>query len=1028
MVCKNSRRGKSRKWLIGALTGVAVVCAATSFAFLKKTETTVFAESLSLESELKETYFLGEVIELPEGTVSFDETLYEAESMLYYPSGMIQNGQSYALSEEGTYTAVYYAMVGDKAIKADKQFEVNIGSYTVPDNSSCSWTDTLATMGEEDATAGGISVTLVSGATFTYNGIINLNDRDANTPLFSFTPYQTTRILGESGNMMAMEVKSFYVRITDAYKESNYIDIYFLERQRIYNGTNAYPNYAAAGSGQEFIGLEAGTFGSNVGTYVDVDGVTYLANPKGYGMVSKGIVPMDTGGGYSIFYDDITKCVYVGVVDANRGNGIYKNFVNDLDNENVYPNNAFQGFTTGEVHFSIWGNDYQGNTFRFELTSIDGATGDALKATRVVDDKAPTISFSNEDMPQTLYVKQGVETALPEATAYDVHLKDDVKRTVYYNYGTSNQTFIDSTNGKFVPRKTGRYTVEYFAEDTFGNTIVKTIDIVSVNEEVLSFTVEAPESVLAGGYAVLPVPEISALNDGLYCDAAVYFGTERVALDDGTMRFFVEHVGEYTFEYTYGDFLHKKSYSLTITALGSNTVTFSQAVLPEYFIKNATYTLDAVEAYTYRSENRVGHETKAYVSEDDGAWTEINVTEYTTTASETVKFKFEYEGEALIGEEIGVVDVGFGSALDMGKYFVGDVTSERTRNHVRLITASGKTGEIKFDFVNTIAFSTFAFAFNVPDTAAYDGVELILTDYYDPKNSVSVYVEKRTDGMAVLKCGLGSVALDKQFVGGEFYLIYDSKNGKLTDDYGKGVSLLNPFASDKLLLGILLKNVEKSTFIDVEKVGNQTMNDKSADLVEGTLKYLNTDGGVQQLGKVVTIYGATATDVLSPFNAQKLYVSVMTEDGRFVQSTDGVRMERCLALRDYGVKLEEYGTYIVTYSYFDANRNETTSMYYISVSDTENPTLTLSDGYGRYTVVTGKLGDTITVASYEAKDSVSAADALTTVIFVQKPNGVMERVQDGTFTAETAGDYIVMYYCSDEFGNYATAQYIVRVS
>ena len=978
----------------------------------------VQADELILQKTLNESYFLGEIIELPDGTIDYKNTQYAADSILYYPSGNVLSSKNYTLNELGEYTAVYFAKLDETEIKAEKHFVVHNGPYKVPENSECGWVDTLKTQDEETALQGGISVELAPAAKFTYNDIVDLNKLNEDTPLFSFTPYQATTLLGQDGKLMDMEVTEMYIRITDAYDENNYVDIYFWERYRIWVG-EGYGSCSVGAVNQDMVGLYNGTWGD--GLYIEVDGQTYRANSKTVGCALNGTYPADKGGGYHIYYDNNTNEVNVGIVSGNGK--IYKRFINDLDHPNIYPDNPFKGFTTGEVYFSVWGDTYQENSFHFEITSIGGKTGDELKYERVEDIASPVIRFENENIPELFYVKKGSEMVLPKATAYDVNLKDSLKMTVYRDYGMKNQTFVNSTGGKFIANKVGKYTIEYSAEDTFGLKKIELINVLVVDEEVLSFEVEEIQNAQAGTYVDLKKPTVEGLNGETYYFINVWFEGKEIDIKDE--RIFLSNLGEYKVVYTYGDCLTEKKFEYNFTVEGSDTIRFSNVVLPEYFIKNATYTLDEVKAYTYATKEPTPHETKVYALEDDSNdWKEINSYSYTVTANDCVTLKFEYNSAFVVSEKIQVVDVNFTGKLDMCKYFVGPVTASSSRNDVALTTKSGITGDVEIDFINPISFSDFAFEFEVPSEVAYKGVELILTDYYDRNKTVSVFVES-SNGDSLLKCGMGTVALGKAFQGSKFQLIYHVGKGEITDNYEKSVALIQSFTSDKILLDIVLKDVQEVSTINVRAIGNQTITNNASDKNKAVLQYENTDGGLQKLGTEVTIYSATATDVLSPFNAEKLYVSVMLSTGEYVQSVDGVLLYKCSALRDYVLKLDTYADYNVTYSYTDGNRNEESGGYYISVSDMEKPTITLDNGYDQYTVLSGKLGETVSVVGYTATDAESTE--LTTLIYVQKANGVFERIKDGKFKADKAGDYLVMYYCYDAFGNYATAQYTVRV-
>ena len=155
-------------------------------------------------------------------------------------------------------------------------------------------------------------------------------------------------------------------------------------------------------------------------------------------------------------------------------------------------------------------------------------------------------------------------------------------------------------------------------------------------------------------------------------------------------------------------------------------------------------------------------------------------------------------------------------------------------------------------------------------------------------------------------------------------------------------------------------------------------------------------------------------------------VSVEAPSGAYVKATDGTTLNGALATVDYEFMLDEYGKYIVNYSYFDQNRNEVTAMYYIHVVDVYAPTITLSNGYGENTRVLVDVGDKVKIADYAVSDNLNAESELRTRVYVLHANGELLEITDGRFIATDRGDYIVYYYCWDTDNNYTVVKYYVR--
>ncbi|MBR2341044.1 MAG: hypothetical protein IKA72_01370, partial [Clostridia bacterium] len=155
----------------------------------------------------------------------------------------------------------------------------------------------------------------------------------------------------------------------------------------------------------------------------------------------------------------------------------------------------------------------------------------------------------------------------------------------------------------------------------------------------------------------------------------------------------------------------------------------------------------------------------------------------------------------------------------------------------------------------------------------------------------------------------------------------------------------------------------------------------------------------------------------------------MKPDGSFAKSEDGVLLDgTCPVDREYFVKLEEIGFYMVLYTYVDQNGNIATMSYSPIVKDYLGPTIEVDD-IDEGEVVTAKLGTDVTIAKYTVSDNVSEVEMIKSYVYVLSPTGFMQKVANGgKFFAEHRGDYEVHYYAYDEVGNYTIYSYTVRVS
>ncbi|MBQ3506029.1 MAG: hypothetical protein IJA89_04560 [Clostridia bacterium] len=1032
----------------GVCAAVCIAVSGVQFANVTPSASAATAENITFSQALEEQYALGEIFTAPSATITFQGKTYAADerATVYYPDGSVMNGTRFTLGLAGTYTIVYETTVAGVRVTAEKTFDVLESSYTLPNSCSYTYSERVKTQNPEQFVGGGLNVQLAMGAEFVYNKPVDISSASLDTPVITFAPYQYSNYMLDANGRPVVQADEFFVRITDAYDENNYIELYMLNRSKDLSthetGKRGYPYMSVGAAGQTKFALDVTSRyqpSFNNGKIVNVDGGDYCAVYENFG-VNHGLIPWgeatngeqgnDLQGGYfSVYYEAATKRVYVSAPIRNGNDPaiLYQRFLNDLDNENIYPSGGFKGFTTGEVYISVRADSYLADKMQFEVLEVYGEKGEDFAKLQVQDTRAPLLQFDTVDETQTFLTEKDATVKLPTATAYDVHLQGDVETRVYYAYGTENQELINSDNGAFTPTKTGAYTVEYIAKDGYGNQTVKTLLFSCLDGETLTFDVEKLESGFAAGSSVtLPAHEIVSLNGWTDVDVYATFAGQKIEIDESTLTFFVDYVGEYTITYEYGDILTKESYSYTVSSVASNNIVFGAFNLPKYFIKGAYYTLDTVYAYTYQKTEPVANQTEVAVKEDGAAeFKKISFEEYRVKASESVQFQYSFGGLTAVSEALPVVDVDFTGKIDMSKYLVGDVAATAEKKYI-LVQPNAVVGDTTVEFINPIAFSLFRFAFNVPKgLAAFDGLEIKITDYYDSSVSTVIGFYKNGD-MTSFAVGGKAIDLTYSFVDTDFEIWYDSKSGKMMEKSGATMYLGNPFCSDRVFVEFTFKGANGGHAIELVQIGNQPMTNNSRDRYPAAFTYENLFGGLNEINQTITVYAGQATDVLSPYYQENMRVSVIAPDGSFVIATDGTRMEKALAIRTYDFVTSAYGTYLVSYSYFDQNMNEVTGMYYIDVVDMQSPVIELADGYGEKTRVLVDVGDEVEIAEFTVSDNLTAMEDLVVKTFVQYADGRLLQLTESSFTANCKGDYVVYYYCYDTDENYTVAKYYVR--
>ena len=1024
---------------------LAIACVCSLLGARMQTQSYAKASQIIFEQELKAVYTLGETLEIPAAKISCDGVEYATQETveLYSPIGAVYEGNSFALIEEGTYTIVYTAKDNSK-ITAEKTFKVTNNPYSVTGDSSFAYVDTLHTQNASVGAQGGISVELSMNGKFEYHKPIDISNATADTPILTFAPYQYSNYGLTSGGVPVDEVNEIFVRLTDAHNPNVYVDWFFVDRTDTgkVSLTRGYPYASAGANDQDLIALDPNLdryynwIHINNSRLVSVDGVQYAGVygpwggslgtiPSGENIETDGTT-MGNGGQISIFFDVETNRPYVEVYTKNGAGYLTKRlWITDLDEAGIYGNDLFKGFSTGEVYLSIWAEEYLSDKFHFEILDIYGTSfGDLNPEKNYLSDTRKPQIFLKESLPPVLYARVGGLVSIPEIIAYDVHLKE-VATTMFYLKDSQLQSLVSVVDGTFVPNKTGLYTIIYTATDTFGNEQNLEIEINVLKSAVLTLQTPKIGETGAGQWIALPDYDITSMNGNTALKVYVGFGDEKTEIDLSNPQFFVKNIGEYTLEYVYSDVLLTKTYSYQFTSVASNHITFDSFALPKYIIKNAKYTIDAINAYEYKTESPTAKATVIYVKEDDGDFVKLKG-DYQAKAQHKVTFKYVYDSAEEVSDEIPVVDVGFGSALMMDKYFVlgGDAQATATADGVVIKDLTGGTEDVQF--INTIPFSMFRFAFSLKTSGTVGAVRVKLTDYYDSTKTMEMKLVPRGEAITLSVNGV-STELSKSLYGTELEISYNTSTKSILEKNGSSLAVEAPFTSNLVFFEFAIESATEAFEFNVSKVGNQAISSATKDRFPGAITYEDVFAGVNAPGTTVTVYKALGVDVLSPYYNGNMKVSVRDLDNNYVTSTDGIVLQSVLANREYQFVVEKGKTYIIGYEFLDQSKpmQSQTSSYNIIGLSVNDPTITLEDNLDSRCIVRTTVGSAVKVAGYDAKNADGTRDGLTVLIYVVTPNEEMYQLTEDAFVAKFKGEYTILYSCVDLYGNFAMQSYTV---
>lgn len=1016
---KMMRKGIIKTVFVGVCC--SIVALLVLFVGGKAERTKAYAAELLPATSIQDAYMLGEEFTLPAAEISYGGEKYPASGVIVFPDGNYHKETSCVFSQLGKYTLVYTATVDGKKIEQTKEFFVRQNLYEVSSASSVlEFTDELTL--STDKVKEGIHVALADGDIFRYNQPIDLMGNHGNRfEFFTFYPYGASDIAGDG---KSVEVESFIVTLTDCYDESNYIEF-----EISYTSNNAgsyYPYYLAGSAKQVRGGLEVSPMTPVSGNRKEVfiDNARYIAKFGDDFGVTAGAKDADNLP-CTLSFDCSRNMLYV---EDNQ-----LRLVNDFDNADIYDTaKLFKGFTTGEVYLSVRGENYLGRSMRFDVERIDGKSAQDLKNTVIQDVKAPVVQVERNGANAPIFIAKGEEVSIFQATAYDVNLVGEVEAIVYYNYGTDMQTQVALKDGKFTPNALGAYTVAYIATDRQGNVGTECVTLNCIQADggkAVSLNVEQADSLQAGIEYTLPEHAITGINDGVWLNVfAVYEGDweNPTPIDPTTRAFCPLNIGNYEIVYYYGDAIHQYTWSYAVACAQSDAVRFLEVPeLPKYFIKNASYSLPKLYAYTFKETTPKQNAAQLYVSKDSDEYQAIDGAAFKVEAENTLRFKYVYEGIEYVTEALPVVDVNFGGNLKMQEYFLGDFTKNADMKGVTYL-ANSTTGNATMDYVLPVSLSTFLLQFEIPQSASnFTAVDIQLIDYANQANTI--HIRYGNEGLKT-KWSVGAeknMTLTKNFAGGhKVFYVKDSQ--MFAEDSGANFTYPVAFETDKILLRITLEGMYGQSGIMVKYVNNQPFNAMEEDFIKPSIN-VASPAGWYEMNASVTVSPMTALDVLSPILDSSMTVSVFAPDKTAVRAKDGTVLEKATALTAYEITLTQYGKYVVRYAAVDQNGNKYELQCNVYVSDSEKPTLTIADGYGEKTVFAVEQGESVTVMGYTVTDNLSAAENITVSVYVLNPHGGLSEVKNGQFVASIRGKWQVCYYACDEVGNTQLRYYTVLV-
>ena len=988
------------------------------------------ADSISVEyvsEALESEYPLNASVTIPAARIDLGGgyKVNTTSALVLFPSGEATMSGTVRLTEAGRYTVTYSATDNGKIVKASVYFTALRDAFSVSGKKSSAYYGTHAN-GDT-----GIIASIARGDTFTYAPILNLSDNTkANTLIRLSAPADTV------GTANASQI---ILTFTDIYQPDNRIKIYIRNQ-----GQGGVYVYAETG-GQPAVGVEWHESGNGKGIVHKGDNLggialfTQTGHPEGQKNLE-------------LYFDYAAKSLYFSHPAYPKGDkyGWDTDFFVNLGELNYF-DAPWQGFSQGKARLSISGASYNSPALALVISGIDGQDLSALSAR---DTTPPVVSadtgeYSESSLPAAYTGK--AYAVFPASAIDDFDGIVPAAASVYFNYWSANKGVVNIFNGRFTPTMPGTYTIVYTASDVSGNEGVKTLDIeAAAAAGDFAFTLAGkPVSVNLGGYVQICAgitPQYSSGTIKYTAEAEHILSGKKYAVNAETWKFFPMDAGTYRVSVTGRDYLSSHTEVFDFTMLpGTVPVIITGLLLPKNFIKNATYTLPDVYGYDFSSGSTVLVKAAIVIKQDGGSelTNAAPNNRYKVAANTTVRVIYRVTAGGASTDkylDVPVVDTGYtGSAnanINMLSYFktVEGAFTKTADGNKAMFTASGQGA---FEFISALQVNhTNGFELDfgpLAGSTAMSAVNVYLTDSEDPSVCVKLRYGK-TSGNT--EFGLNNEAagynLDFDFADpGTQYFRLTYKNALKTvapvpgRAYGIKTDLggrpFDGFKSGKVYLKIeaeYASGASGQSGIGVYRINNQPIFNDNRDRNEPQITAFSAKGD-RGLNETLIIPASFAADVLDPDVTYTLTVRRDNAMGAIVNSVDNIPLNAVSPDRDYEVALSEMIDYRVYYTASDKNNTgarAATFNYGVTVKDLAPPVITLSG-----VTETAKKGETVTVATATASKG-------TVTVYLERPDAVIVKMEGGTFTAESAGVYKVLYRAADAAWNYAVASYQITVS
>jgi len=960
----------------------------------------------NLSSELKEEYDYCDVLLVPQYSFNFDGTSVSSTGTVVFPDGSSYNSSKVELNQYGYYTIKYTAGHNGKYASHEEHFIVRKNLFRVDDlDNSFVIKNEVPSYAAAYTSADGVYVGLAKGDTLTVEQEINVKE------LTSLDDVVKGFITPKEQGVFDFSQITFY--LTDITDPDLYIK-WQLSGYANYDSVWAGISYYQAGaSGQVSCGYDYDSHKVNSNGIFGTK-VTFPFNAKvhnGAAYKSKLVDPSSYQ--FNIAFDYENKISY--------GHNLK---IADLDSASYFTK-FFEGFKSDKVKLSIKCSSYTDSIARFCLTSVLGVD---LSQNKVIDDVAPEITVDNDYdvMPEG---SVNVAYPIPSASAYDMGTGEtSVITEVYYNYNNNSPIRIPTDGLRFTPTRNGYYTIVYTSKDIYNNIATKEL-WVHVGDDISSISARIDPSLVSACKVgeIIDVPDLLNLSGGsgnLKVNVSASKNGEEVEIKNN--KFQPLSIGNWTIKYTITDYIgNTKIVGKSLSVADSQIPVLAEVakVSPSY-MSGASYELPVVYGYNFDGgvANKVLCDVEVIDANGTNTYNSDKFTPSVTENNTPITINFKHRGLVLHTENPKVIMPYVDGRLKMVNYFIGEGFNVDTSNDGIVIEQTSSTS--RWEFFSPLIANNFSLTVGNTENTDYDDIKVTIQDKHDTSKAVSIEIDN-SGSKPLLKLNKKTYDFVFDFTSEELLEFGFNGKGLVVNNVEYNLNFFDDgseftgFPSEFVYASVVTKGHAGTSYF-VSQINKNVLGGSGADKTEPEFYITDAYGGKFPTGTTYKLPRVIYNDVLSPVVTAKL--TVKDPNGTIVNDIDGNPIKDISPDNDMYIVLEQYGSYVISYSFDDksdlSTRNNVKSFSYkVNSADNEAPIITVTSSWTKE----AKVGDTIVMPNFDVSDNVTAKEDIKVIKSVVNPMGYETLLPENSnsIVVKHSGTYTFKITAIDGDGNSA---------